>query len=181
MKKTFIGALTILLAMTASLASADRWLHVRVVENGSHGENVSVNIPLQLVEAILPSIQTDEFRHGRLHWQPEEIEGIDLHAVLKALRDAPDAEYVTVEGDDEKVRIAKEDGMLVIRAEEKGGERVRVTLPLSIVDAMIGEDPHEIDLIAGLRALADYTEGDLVTVESDDTHVRIWIDSQQDQ
>jgi hypothetical protein len=28
-----------------------------------------------------------------------------------------------------------------------------------------------------LRVLADYSDGDLVTVESDDTSVRIWIDS----
>ena len=178
MKKAFIGTLMVLLAMTTSLASADLWLHVRVVEDGSRGEKVSINIPLELIEAILPSIETDQFHHGRLHWQPDEFEGIDLRAMLEALRDAPDAEYVTVESDDENVRVAKENGMLVIRAEERDGERVRVTIPLAIVDAMLGDDPHEIDLIAGLRALAAYSEGDLVTVESDDTHVRIWIDSQ---
>lgn len=178
--KPCLGILAFLLLVPAiGIAEAsDRWLHVRVEENNGE-ESVSVNIPLQLVEAILPAIETDEFQHGRFDWDEGEIEGIDLRQVLEALRDAPDADYVTVRGHGDSVRVAKEDGLLLVRVDEEHGDRVRVKLPLAVVEAMIGNRDGEIDLMAGLRALGEYDEGDLVTVESDDESVRIWIDSKQ--
>jgi hypothetical protein len=73
--------------------------------------------------------------------------------------------------------VAKENGFLVVHADEEDGEKVRVTMPLEVVDAMLSGDSDELDLIAALDALASYNGGDLVTVESEDSHVRIWIDS----
>ena len=49
-------------------------------------------------------------------------------------------------------------------------------MPLEVVDAMVAGKDGELDLLAALEALADY-DGDLVTVESEDSFVRIWIDS----
>jgi len=179
MKKSLVlGGLILALLVTTGLASAsDRWLHVRVQEDGPDGERVSVNIPLQLVEAILPTIQTDELSDGKIHMDEAELEGIDLREVLKAFQDAPDADFVTVQGKGESVRVAKEKGFLVVHADEEDGEKVRVTMPLAVVDAMLSGDSDELDLIAALDALASYDGGDLVTVESEDSHVRIWIDS----
>lgn len=176
-RRGLLAGLILLLLTGVAAGGEQRWLHVRVVEDGRDGETVSVNIPLTLVEAILPTIHTDELQHGKVRLDDAELEGIDLREVLRALRDAPDADFITVKSEDETVRVAKEDGFLVVRADERRGDRVRVTVPLEVVDAMLGADADEIDLLAGLRALADYDGGDLVTVESDDTHVRVWIDS----
>ena len=180
--KCCLGILIILLVPMLNLADAsDRWLHVRVEDTASGGEeSVAVNIPLQLVEAILPAIETDELKGGRFGWDPGEIEGIDLRQILQALRDAPDADYVTVKDHGESVRVAKEDGFLLVRVDEDQGDHVRVRLPLAVVEALLGShDEGSIDLVAGLRALGEYDGGDLVTVESDDESVRIWIDSSQ--
>lgn len=178
--KWYLGILVLLLLvpMLGPADASERWLHVRVEEDGGE-ESVSVNIPLQLVEAILPAIETDELRQGRFDWDEAEIDGVDLRQILEALRDAPDADYVTVRDRDESVRVAKEDGFILVRVDEDEGDRVRVKLPLSVVEAMIGERHGELDLVAGLRALGEYDGGDLVTVESDDESVRIWIDSDQ--
>jgi hypothetical protein len=180
MKKLALAALTLLI-LTASPAPASeldgRWLHIRVEEHEGDEEFVSVNLPLSVVEAILPTIETDEFSHGKVFLDHDELDGIDLRTLLEAVRDTPDAEFVTVRSRDETVRVAKEKGFMVVLAEESDGEKVRVRIPMAVVDAAIAGSDNELDLLAALRVLADYAEGDLVLVESDDTTVRIWIDS----
>jgi hypothetical protein len=177
-KPVMLGlALATLLGTAAVAGTQDSWLHVRVQESDEDGDRVNVNIPLQLVEAILPTIETDELHQGRLKLDSDDLEGIDLREILKAFRETPDADFVVVEGKDDSVRVAKENGFLVVRVEEKEGDNVRVTMPLEVVDAMLGDDGEELDLIAALRALSEFDGGDLVTVESDDSNVRVWIDT----
>jgi hypothetical protein len=180
MKRIAIAGLAVLLAFTTvSFAGLEgRWLHVRVEEPGEDGE-VLVNLPLSAVETILPTIEAEEFHGGRIILDDDELEGIDLRSMLEALKDTPDAEFVTVRSRDESVRVAKEHGLLVVLAEESDGEKVRVTIPLAVVQAMLGAGENELDLIAGLHALAEYDGGDLVTVQSEDTTVRVWIDSSE--
>jgi len=184
-KLALLGILILALSVTAVTAGVEnRWLHIRVQDDGPDGELVRVNIPLAMVEALLPTIHTDELEGGILGLDDDdlEIEGIDLKEALEAIRNAPDADYVTVQGRDETVRVAKERGFIIVHADETDGERVRVRMPLAIVDALVeGERRGELDLIAALNALADYDGGDLVTIESDDSSVRIWIDSKSDE
>ncbi len=165
----------------SSAAGAEKWLHVRVEENGPRGERVSVNVPLELVERMLPLISIDELQHGKLDLD-DDLEGIDLRELAAALRDAPDADFVTVEGQDENVRVSKEGEFLVVRVQEQGrhsDENVRIRMPLAVVDALFSGEPHELDLIAALEALGEYSDGALVDVESDDGSVRVWIDSSE--
>jgi hypothetical protein len=177
MKRSLVAILVLALATGLALAD-DRWLHIRVQERGLGDEEISINVPLQLVEALLPTIQAEGLDHGKVHWRHHsDLDGIDLREILAALRDAPDAEFVTVRSRDESVRVAKDGGYLLIHVDETDGERVRVKMPLAVIDAMLSTDEEELDLVAALRALADYDVGDLVTVESDDSFVRIWIDS----
>ena len=169
------------LVSLSSAATADKWLHVRVEEHGSRGEKVSVNVPLELVARMLPLISIDELQHGKLNLD-DDLEGIDLRALAAALRDAPDADFVTVESENESVRVAKEGEFLVVRVQEQGrhsDEKVRVRMPLAVVDALFGGAPHELDLVAALEALGEYSDGALVDVESDDGTVRVWIDSSE--
>ena len=167
----------LILATGLALASTEgRWLHVRVESTDHDGESVKVNIPLELVAAILPTLEFDEFRHGKVYLPDSEIEGIDLRQILEALRDAPDADFVTVSGRNESVVVAKENGLLVVRV-DGDDEHVRVKIPLDVVDAMLTGNENEIDLVAGLEALAAYGGGDLIRVESDGELVRVWIDS----
>ena len=164
-----------------SVFAGERWLHVRVAEGGDDGERVSVNIPLSVVESMLPLIQIDELEGGKLNLDIEEMEGIDLREMLVALNDAPDATFVTVESRDESVRVAKEDGYLLINVDEDRGrgEKVRVRIPLAVAEALVGNDPEQLDLMAALQTLQEFDGEDLVRVESDDELVRIWIDSSE--
>ena len=181
MKRKWITlALMVCLTAGTALAGADgHWLHVRVEERGDNGEKVNVNIPLSVILAILPAIETDEFRGGRINIGRGEIEDVDLRAVLQAFKDAPDADFVTIDGRDESVRVSKERGFLLVNVDDDG-DHVRVRLPLDVVDALLSGADDELDLLAALDALADYGGGDLVTVESDDESIRVWIDTDPD-
>lgn len=179
-----IAGVVLGLLVVSAAGAAEKWLHVRVEEHGGQGERVSVNIPLSVVERMLPLISVDEFHEGRLRLDEvdEELGGIDLRELAAVLRDAPDAEFVTVERSHENVRVAKEGSFLVVRAADSGGrtdETVRVRLPLDVVDALVSDDPNELDFLAALRALGEYDGDPLVDVHSDDSSVLVWIDSSE--
>ena len=55
-----------------SLVAGERWLHVRVEEGGARGETVSVNVPLSVVESMLPLIHIEELEGGKLNLDIEE-------------------------------------------------------------------------------------------------------------
>ena len=167
------------LVCLSSATASEKWLHVRVEENGARGAKVNVNVPLELVARMLPLISIDELHHGMLDLD-DDLKGIDLRELAAALRDAPDAEFVTVKSDDENVRVSKEGDFLIVRIQEEGrhsNDKVRVRLPLAVVDALFSGEPHELDLLAALEALGEYSGDALVDVESDEGTVRVWIDS----
>ena len=145
----------------------------------ANGESVRVSLPFSLVETLLPMVDVEPLQHGRLVLDDLDLEGIDLRAVLTELADADDTNFVRVRDGEETVSVSKKDGFLHIDVDNTGGgERVRVRMPLSIVDAMLPADgePNSLDLAAGMRALSTF-EGDLVTVQDGSETVRIWIDS----
>jgi len=181
-RRALLAATVLLLgASTALAAQADRWLHVRVEDSGEKAETVNVNIPLSLVEQVLPLIKDERIKGGKVRLDGADLEGTDLRALWKAVRDSKDAEYVTVEGTDEHVRVAKSGGYLLVKASGKGDkhERVDIKVPLGVVDALFSGGKEEMDIRAAVSALADLGDADIVTVHDDESHVRVWIDSRE--
>jgi len=171
-KKAWLGGLILWLVCGGVLAG-DRWIHVRVEDREWDGDQVSIDLPVSLVGALLPHIEGDELGDVQVDFG-EEMDGLELREVLQALADTPDMNFVRIRGPEDDVRVAKEDGFLLIHVDDRKGERVRVRMPLAVVEAMVAGD--DLDLAAGLEALADYDVDDLVLVESDQESVRIWID-----
>lgn len=186
------ASLLVLCIFAAPVAASDQWLHVRV-EEGKHGEEtVNVNIPLSVVEAMLPMISVDELERGKINLNEFDLddidgagidlEGIDLRELVLAFRDGPDADFVRIQDHGESVRVAKEGDYLIVHVEEDDlhdAETVSIRLPFPVLEAMVLNDSEQIDLLAGLQALREFDGEDLVRVESDDELVRIWIDSSQ--
>jgi len=171
--------------LTGVALASDQWLHVRVEEHGRGAERVHLNIPLSVVEAMLPHLEIDDLDRGTLRVDPSDLDldGLDLKEIVTAMSEGPDADYVTVNKDDEHVRVSKKGGYVVVVAEDRGccgNERVNVRIPLAVVDALVGDGRGELDLLAGLRALSAFEGEELVKVESDDESIRIWIDSDED-
>jgi len=178
-----------LLAQTASTSSSstsDRWLHVRVINTENHGESVRVNVPLEMAEKVLPAIDKDRLHKGKVRFEQKDIEGVDLKALLDAVRSSKDGEYVTVQATDNDVRVAKQNGFMLVHVTEKHAAkdgkpvekcRVEVKIPMKVVDALFSAGKDELDLVAALHALAANGDTELVSVKSDDSTVHVWLDS----
>lgn len=165
--------------LTTSAFAADRWLHVRVDESGPDGDKVRVNIPLSLVEKVLPLVENEDLKSGRVRIGNEEMGNADLRKMWEAVRSMEDAEFITVQGTKQNVRVAKQGNYFVVKATD-GTERketVNVRVPFHVVDALFSGSSDELNVLAAIHALGEQTDGDLVTVEGDDSHVRIWVDS----
>jgi hypothetical protein len=192
MKRNLWALVVLTWVMTAGLAAAaDRWVHVRVVENGEDGERVRINIPLSLAEKVLPTIKADKLRDGKIKVDELTTDQVDLRALLEAVRDAQDNEYVTVDSRHETIRVAKSGGFMLVKVQEAQGEsgkgshaagqknssNVDIKIPFPVVEALLSGEKDEINVLAGLRALGNYQNIDLVTVNDADSTVRIWVDS----
>jgi hypothetical protein len=169
-------------AFAQSGSSKDRWLHVRVINSDHKGEIVRVNIPFELAESVLPTISKDRLHNGKVNIDQAHMNDVDLHALLNAIRTAKDGEYVTVQGTDQDVRVAKEGGRLLVHVKDNKGSKsnksdVDIKIPMHVIDALFSAGKDELDLVAGLHALALQGDTELVSVKSEDSTVRVWMDS----
>jgi len=188
---SFAIAIALAVASTAAFAGSalagddGKWLHVRVDELSANGEKVTVNVPLTLVEALIPLIDEEDVHGGKLRLSGHDMSAAELRAVHKALAASPDGEYVTVAGPDENVRVAKEGGYLLVNVDKAGdaadddhdGEHVEARIPMDVVEALLSSGTDELDLMAAIRALAEHGETELVAVSEGEGTVRVWVDS----
>jgi len=174
-----IAMLGLLLCLTFCLAppvQAEPWLHVRVVEHGHDGETVRVNLPVSLVESLIPVLE----EHGNVHrtyleFEDHDLDIAELRQILTALRDAKDGQYITVESDDEHVRVEKTGEMLLVQVQDNDDDQqIHIRLRMEVLDALLSGGDKELNIRAALNALQSGEE--LVTVEGEDESVRIWVD-----
>jgi hypothetical protein len=170
------------LARSSQATKSDRWIHVRVLNKEAKGETVRVNVPLELAEKVLPTISHRNFHNGRVTMDGR-VHDVDFRALLEAVRTSRDGEFVTVESKENDVRVAKQEGYLVVHVQGHGGERsqrthrVEVRMPLVVVNALLSGPNDELDLVAGIRALSTQPDMELVTVQDGENTVRVWLDS----
>jgi hypothetical protein len=198
----FFGATT----QASPATTNDRWLHVRVVSADNQGETVSVNIPLEVAEKILPTINKNQLHGGKVTIDKLDSDGVDVRALLEAVRTSKDGEFVTVNSKDGDVRVAKQNGFMLVHVTDNSGKHhvhmrhhdgsdantsekdradgkdpkvthVEVKIPLSVVDALFSAGKDELDLVAGLKMLSAQGDQELVSVKDEDNTVRVWIDS----
>ena len=167
-------------SQTSTVSDHDRWLHVRVTNPSNNEETVRVNVPLELAEKVLPTINKDRLHRGRVRFDDIDCHGVDLRALVEAVRSSKDGEFVTVQSKDSDVRVAKRNGTLFVHVHEKNHPRrseVEVKVPMKVVDALFSGDKDELDLVAGLRALSSQGDTELVSVKDEENTVRVWLDS----
>ena len=170
-------------APTVLAAPAERYLHIKV-DDPSKGESVNVNVPLSMAEKILPTVNKGSLHNGRVTIGKADLNDVDVHAILDALRTAQDNEFVTVKEKDQEVRVAKSNGNIIVHVRDTGKEsqKVDVTVPMKVVDALLSTaKENELDVAAALRSLSDAGDALLVTVQDATQHVCIWVDSRNTQ
>ncbi len=179
--KTFkaLVFVTVLVAGAALWAATpERYLHIKV-NNPVTQELVRVNVPLSLAEKVLPVINHGDLQNGKVHVGEFKTNDIDVRAFIEAVKSAPEGEYVSVQKPGEEVRVAKEHGQLVAHVKDKGGkERVDVTIPWEVAQALISETTgNQLNISAAIKALQNIGDMTLVTVSGENESVRIWVDS----
>jgi hypothetical protein len=161
-------------------AKLDRWLHVRVISTDGKGETVRVNVPLELAEKVLPAINHDRLHDGKVKIDCAHVNDVDLRSLAEAIRNAKDGEYVTVQGTDNDVRVAKQNNYLIVHVLDKGKSKksqVEIKVPMKVIDALFSAGKDELDLVAALHALSAAGDTELVSVKDEDNTVRVWLDS----
>ena len=183
---SLLSAMVVLAGASAAFGQSgsakDRWLHVRVINSDNKGETVRVNIPLELAENVLPTINKNHLHNGKVTIDQAHMNDVDVHALLNAIRTAKDGEFVTVQGTDQDVRVAKEGGRLLVHVKDNKGSKsnksnVDIKIPMHVIDALFSAGKDELDIVAGLHALASLGDTELVSVKSDESTVRVWMDS----
>jgi len=181
------------LAPAASLAQAatdtDQWIHIRVTSKDAKGEVVRINVPIEMAAKVLPAVNKDRLHDGKVRIDSAHMEDVDLHAILDAVRTAKDGEYVTVQSNENNVRVSKSNGVLYINVTDKehakkgakGSEaaesKVEIKVPMKVVDALFSAGKDELDLVAALHALSAHGDTELITVKDAENDIHIWIDS----
>jgi hypothetical protein len=189
-KVTFgmLGAVMLLAASSVQMVAAqtaptgqERWLHVRVDSTESNGDTVRVNVPLSLAEKVLGAVDQRRFHNGRISVGHGDLNGVDLKAMIDAVRSSKDGEFVTVATRDEDVRVAKQNGVLLIHALDKhsgkNGDNVDVKIPLTVVDALLTHGSQELDIVAAIHILSSTGDTELVSVKDGNNTVRVWLDT----
>ena len=182
---------------TASSGKSEQWIHVRVESKEDRGETVRVNVPVEMATKVLPAINKNNLHDGKVRIDSMHTNDVDLRTILDAVRSSRDGEYVTVQSNENDVRVAKSAGYLYIHVTDKpdgkkaaakegkngakassGNEsRVEVKVPMKVVDALLSAGKDELDIVAALKALSAHGDTELVTVKDKENTVRVWVDS----
>jgi hypothetical protein len=174
------GAIAILMmSPPAPTAAQGRspWVHVRVEERAGQSK-VSVNLPFSVVEAALQAAPEKVLADGHIHLgrHGDDMSVADLRKAWNELKASGDAEFVTVEEEDQKVRVARAGDLVLVHVEKPGGrEAVRVEVPMEVVDALLSGNSDELNVRAAVTKLQG-RRGDIVRVNDDHATVRVWID-----
>jgi hypothetical protein len=180
MKKTVaILAMVFMAAAVAFAAPAERYLHVRV-DSGAKDQKVRINIPLSLAAQVIPAIDSGQLKNGKIQLGNFQANGVNVRKILTALKNAPDGEFVSVQEPGQDVRVAKKNGILIVRVRQTKGERqnVDITVPWSVAEALTtNTTENQLNVEAAIQALEQAGNMTLVTVTGEHQNVRIWIDS----
>ena len=178
MDRKSLAFFPVVLLFGVSLVSAQssHWLHV-AVDTGGAGEQVNVNLPLKLVETVLPMIEDQELTKGKVKFDELPFTVPQMREIWQTLKAEGDFELASIQEADMDLRIFMEGDYLYVRSAEDAAQEVQVTLPSQVVDALLGGEGDELDLMAAAKALASTDAEELVRVRDGEETVRVWIDA----
>ena len=162
-------------------AQTSNWLHVEVNEGGDKPSKVNVNLPLSVAKVALGMAPKQFTDQAVEKLNEHDVSIADIRKLWAEIKNAGNAEFVTVQEADETVRVARDGDWVRIRVDKTGenSERVKVDIPIGVVDALLSGDGESFNLLAAINEL-EGKSGDIVHVEDGDETVRVWIGSQGD-
>jgi hypothetical protein len=181
MQKTIVFIfMTSLLLGSVGLAQTQvraPWIHLEVVEKADDPGTIKVNLPISMVDVALNMVKDKNLKEGRFKLDHTDFSVAEMRQLWNELKNAGNAEFVTVEKKDETVRISRQGNLVLIKvSESKKTENVDIKIPVGVVDALLSGPGEELNLKAALLAMKEKNVGDILTVNEANTQVRLWID-----
>lgn len=160
---------------TPALATEDGpvvWMKVEVYEGGS--QKVKVNIPLSMIEVFVDSMDGGRF----LNHIEAQHPGLDMARMWQEVRDTALDEFVTIETDEESVRVWKDSEYFRVDVQEfrNSEPNIRMTIPLSVMDYLFDPDRSTLNFQEMVGALRGYLPMTLLEADKDGESVRIWLE-----
>jgi hypothetical protein len=172
--------IVVLSAAAVMAATTERWLHVRVETDQGVNSGVTINVPVAMAAAVLPAVTSGERHHPKFSLQAS-VNGTDLRTILDAIHSSSDGSSIHIDRPDKRITVTKLGDDLKIDIAQKPSpehhttETIAVKVPIPVLKAMLGGDSDDLDIGAGLHALAQHGEVD-VTIHKEKETVRIWTD-----
>lgn len=181
--KRVVLVIGIVLSCTAAVFAQTPWIHVDVDESGEDAAHVEVHLPLSVVRIAMEAAPEKIVSNGQLHLShvDRDLDIESLRRLWRELRDAGDAEFVTVEEADETVRVRREGDYVLVDVEDRLGEspeQVHIEIPVTVVDALFSGEGETLNVADALSELST-ERGEIVRVDDGKSRVRIWIDERE--
>ena len=154
----------------------DPWLHVEVRESKEDPEIIKVNLPFSMVDVALKIAKDKKLNDGRLKLDSTELSVPDLKNMWNEFKKAGNADFVSVEKKNETVKISREGNYLLIKVSENKQQKVDLRVPVEVVDALLAVPGNELDIKGALVAMQQKGSSEILTVNDNNTKVRIWVD-----
>ena len=178
MRRAVLVALVLILGV-GSEATASAWFHIEV-RDIDDDERLEVNLPLGLVEKAAGMIPRNLRHRSRVRMYGSQFDRDDLERLREAVAELAPGEVTTVRLDRRDVEVSRSGSeiRLSAEAERRYEDDFEIRMPFDVMEAFLGDDENELDLVAGLKALRLHGGEGLIHVEDDDgtSRARIWID-----
>lgn len=157
-------------------AAAKEWLHINVHDTKGDEEKVRINIPVSLIEVMLPLVEEKAIEDGKIRMNDKDFRVSDLRKMWNSVKTEGDSEFLSVEKKGQNVRVFTQGHFLMVQSDENSRSKINIKIPMAVVDAMLSGEGESLNLVAGVKALRDSGVRDLISVDDDKTQVMVWID-----
>jgi hypothetical protein len=131
---------------------------------------------MSMVDVALNVIKDKKFSKGHFKLPTDDVSIADMRKIWSELKKAGNAEFVTVQQKNETVHVAKEGNYILVKITEGKKPKVDLKVPVGVVDALLAGSGDELDIKGALMAMQKQNAGEILTVNDNETQVRVWID-----
>jgi len=169
-KIAIVAAAFVACAAVAQDPTAGKTININFEDRTQEGAVFSMSLPVTFLEAFKPKINE---ALQSVDYQGHKIE---LQEIWNAVKDAGPMEYAVITNDEADVNIFSTETHLVIKVfEKKENQKIDVTIPLALGEALFAEGP-DIDYDRIVAALLELGGQDLVVIDSAKMYGRVWIE-----
>ena len=180
MRRVAIAAgflLASLALFSAQAAAGVPWLHIHVQDGGPDPENVRVNVPASLVDAVMPEIEKKTRHESKFDVGDCEMTVAEYRRSIRSLNSSPRRE-VKLDNPHGTVVLKRQGPDLILTQTPKRKHRTatKVRMPWYVATALAKGAGNTLDVSGAVHALAAEGKGEIAVEKEDGSRIRVWVD-----